>query len=405
MREPSKAPTRRSVLTICPDRRMLSELTPLISQQLPMTPVFELTVYPDRQVLAEVIASHFPTLCFLDVASHRDSAFAIISSLLHLSPGMQVVVLMNANEPDLILGCLRQGASEFLLQPFTGDQLHPVLERLTQMGGTAVAGGKSGARVYCVMPVKGACGASTIACNLAFQWKKLGAKRTLLADMDPMTGTMSFLLKLKSNYSFLDALTRGDTLDSDLWKGIITTAQGIDVLLSPENPMDGLHDLPDPGGVIDFCRQAYECVTIDAGGTFGNWSLALANLCDELLVVTTNELPALRATQRALLHFDKNRIDRAKVRLIVNRYNSSVGLSQEAIETALHNDVYHLIPSDYESVQKALVEGRPIPPSSGFGKNLVSLADRLSGKKLDPSPKKKSSWTSVFSSLVSRAST
>jgi pilus assembly protein CpaE len=382
---------------------MLAELAPLIRQQLPVIPLVDVTTYPDRQTLSELVASHSPTLCFLDVASHRETAFGIIASLLHLSPGIQIVVLMNANEPDLILGCLRQGAAEFLLRPFTADQLHPVLERLAQLGGGAASSGKGGARVYCVMPVKGACGASTIACSLAFQWKKQGAKRILLADMDPMTGTLSFLLKLKSNYSFVDALSRGEMLDSDLWKGMTNAAQGIDVLLSPESPLDGLHDLADPGPVVDFCRQAYDCVTIDAGGAFGNWPLALANLCDDLLLVTTNELPALRATQRALLHFDRNRIDRAKIRLIVNRYSPSVGLSQEAIETALHSDVYHLIPSDYESVQRALVEGRPIPPSSPFGRNIAALADRLGGFKKESAPKKKSSWTSMFSSLVSRA--
>ncbi|MGH9674703.1 MAG: hypothetical protein ACRD44_16105 [Bryobacteraceae bacterium] len=384
---------------------MLSELAPLLSQQLPLTPIFELTVYPDRQVLAEVMNSHSPTLCFLDVSTHRNTSFALIANLLSLKPGLQIIVLLSANEPDLILGCLRQGAAEFLLDPFTGDQMRPVLERLSQLGPSGAAASRNGARIYCVMPVKGACGASTIATNLSFQWKRTGAKRILLADMDPMTGTISFLLKLKSTYSFMDALSRGDILDSDLWKGMITSTQGVDVLLSPDNPLDGIHDLPDPGPVIDFCRQAYDTVTIDAGGTFGQWSLALASHCDEVLLVTTNELPALRATQRALLNFDKNRLDRGKIRLIVNRFDSSVGLSQEAIETALHNDVYHLLPSDYETVQKALVEGRPISPSSAFGKNLVALADRLSGNRLDAPPKKKSSWTSLISSLVSRAST
>ena len=85
-----------------------------------------------------------------------------------------------------------------------------------------------------VMPAKGACGASTIACNLAFQWKRHGAKRVLLADLDPLTGTMSFLLKIKSIYSFVDVLMRGGELDHDLWNSMVTHVQGIDVLLAPE---------------------------------------------------------------------------------------------------------------------------------------------------------------------------
>ena len=46
----------------------------------------------------------------------------------------------------------------------------------------------------------------------------MGANQVLLADLDPLTGTLSFLLKIKSIYSFLDALQRAHELDADLWR-------------------------------------------------------------------------------------------------------------------------------------------------------------------------------------------
>ena len=168
-----------------------------------------------------------------------------------MAPSIPVVVILNANNPDLILRCLRQGAAEFLLQPLSTEQLHPVLERLSQLSTNPGGERGGGAKVLCVMPVKGACGASTIATNLAFQWKRTGSKKVLLADLDPATGTLSFLLKLKSSYSFMDALNRAGTLDSDLWRGMVTPTGGltggIDVLLSPENPMDSTHRAAGPG--------------------------------------------------------------------------------------------------------------------------------------------------------------
>jgi Flp pilus assembly CpaE family ATPase len=97
-------------------------------------------------------------------------------------------------------------------------------------------------------------------------------------------------------------------------------------------------------------------------------------------------------------------VDCSKLRLVVNRYNPDVGLNQEAIETALHWEVFHLIPSDYESVQRALVEGKPILPGSIFGKNIAILAERLAGKRQHEPKKKASTWSSLFSSLVSRGS-
>ncbi len=37
-------------------------------------------------------------------------------------------------------------------------------------------------------------------------------------------------------------------------------------------------------------------------------------------------------------------------------------------------------PSDYEAVQNALMEGKPIPTSTPFGKSIVALADKLGGR-------------------------
>jgi cellulose biosynthesis protein BcsQ len=84
------------------------------------------------------------------------------------------------------------------------------------------------------MPARGGCGASTIASNFAYHLKRTGDKRILLADVDPLAGTLSFLPKIKSSYSFMDALARSSDIDADLWKAVVTARHGVDVLLSPE---------------------------------------------------------------------------------------------------------------------------------------------------------------------------
>jgi len=391
-----------SALLVCPDPAKMGELGPLLGQMLPLTAMLPVQAYPSAAGLSELVAAHGPGLCFVDVETDREAALRLISQLAEVDRNIQIVVLLSGNDPDLILRCLRQGATEFLLQPFTVEDLRPVLDRLASMSRHQAGPGK-GAKVFCVSPVKGACGASTIASNLAYQWKRLGSKKILLADLDPMTGVISFLLKLKSNYSFLDAVTRSGTLDEDLWRGIVTPCQGVDVLLAPENPTDGLHEMHDPSSILEFARQLYETVIVDTGGAYGSWDLALAKACDELLLVTTNELPALQAAQRVLGYLDRNRVDRSKIRLVVNRYSREVGLSQDAIGTALHTDVFQIIASDYEAVQRALMEGKPIPASSSFGRNLTTLADRLAGRETEVAVKKSTSLAGVFASLFSRA--
>ena len=77
---------------------------------------------------------------------------------------------------------------------------------------------------------------STALLWLAAKWRNgLRHAPKLLADMDPYTGIISFILKAKSTYSFLDVLNHSDALDNDLWKAMVTQRGGVDVLLSPES--------------------------------------------------------------------------------------------------------------------------------------------------------------------------
>lgn len=394
------SPSRRAVV-ISPNSRMAEELERLLQNNQAGVTTSYIRSYPSPRDLPGAIGTGAPHLVFLDVYSDREQALQLLAEMSRLGPSVQVIALLAGNEPDFILRCLRAGALDFLIQPFTPDQLDGALSKLARMQPSAESGGKEPAKIYAVMPAKGACGATTIACNLAFQWKRLGAKRVLLADLDPLTGTQSFLLKIKSIYSFLDTLQRSHELDADLWNAMVTEVNGVDVLLAPEMMVEGSQDLHDPGPIIEFARHTYDVVVIDTGSVYGDWNLNTARMVNEIFLVTTNELPALQAAQRALSYLDTNRIGRWKIRLLVNRYHRDVGLSREVIGTALHTEVYDILPSDYEAVQKSLMEGKPAPPSTAFGKSIMQLADRLGGH---TEPAKKTSSLGGLLGLFSKTS-
>ncbi len=358
---------------------MAEELETLLQSQMPGSAASHIRTYPSPRDLSGAMGSGAAHLVFLDVNSDREQAVQLLAELVRLGPTVQVIAMLAGNEPDFILRCLRAGAADFLMYPFTADQLDAVLQKVSRLQ-PAAGSGHEPAKICAVMPAKGACGATTIACNLAFQWKRLGAKRVLLADLDPLTGTMSFLLKIKSIYSFLDALQRARELEADLWKQMVTPVHGIDVLLAPEMMVEGAQELQDPTPLLEYARQVYDVIIIDTGGVYGNWNLNAARQANELLLVTTNELPALQAAQRALSYLDANRIGRWKMRLLVNRYLRDVGLSREVIGTALHTEVFDILPSDYEAVQKSLMDGKPAPANTAFGKSIMQLADRLGGR-------------------------
>jgi pilus assembly protein CpaE len=377
-REAAPSASKKAFI-ISPNSRMAGDLDALLQSHLGGTPAGHLRAYPSPRDVGATLGSG-AHLVFLDIVSDQEQAVQLLSEMTRVGPAVQVIALLAGNDPDLILKCLRAGAVDFLIQPFTGEQIDAAMAKLARLQPAAESSGKEPAKIYAVMPAKGACGATTIACNLAFQWKRLGAQRVLLADLDPLAGTMSFLLKIKSMYSFLDALQHAFELDADLWQGMITNVAGVDVLLAPELMVEGAQDLRDPSPILDYARHAYDVVVIDTGGVYGDWNLNAARGANELLLITTNELPALQAAQRALSYLDTNRIGRWKIRLLVNRYHRDVGLSREVIGTALHNEVFDVLPSDYEAVQKALMEGKPAPGSTSFGKSIMQLADRLGGR-------------------------
>jgi pilus assembly protein CpaE len=396
--EASKLNGNWKALFICPNSKITRELAPLLHHFLPAFTSHESNSYPTRHEVADLLAKHEPSLCFLEVSDPPDRALALMPELLRVDAKLPIVAVLSGNDPELVLRCLRQGASDFLLQPFTIEQVDAALQKLARLhpGRTRNPG-----KVYCVMPAKGGCGASTIASNLAYQLKRLGDKRILLADLDPLAGTMSFLLKIKSSYSFMDVLQRSGEMDVDLWKAVVTKRQGVDVLLSPEAMTEGVSELLDARAIVEYARGTYELVVIDAGGVYGDWNLSQAQLADEILLITTNELTSLQAAQRALTYLDNNGVGRWKIRLIVNRYDRHVGLNKDVIGTALHTDIYHLMPTDYDAIQKALMEGKPLAPATSFGKSVIALVDRLAGGSEAP---KKSTSLSGLLSLFSRSS-
>jgi len=385
-------------LFICPNPKIARDLGPLLSRYLPAFSAQEINDYPTRQKMAEVLATQHISICFLEVSDAPEQGLAVIMELLRADPKLPIVVVLSSNDPEMVLRCLRQGASDFLMQPFTGEQVEAALQKISRLH---PGRSKTPGKVYCLMPAKGGCGASTIASNLAYQLKRVGDKRILLADLDALAGTLSFLLKIKSNYSFMDVLARSGEIDQDLWKAVVTHRQGVDVLLSPEVMTDGVSDLKDASAIVEYARGAYDLVVLDAGSVYGDWNLSQAHLSDEILLITTNELTSLQAVQRALSYLDANSVGRYKIRLIVNRYDRHVGLSRDVIGTALHMDIYHLMPTDYDAIQKSLMEGKPLAATTNFGKSVIGLVDRLAGSS---EPLKRHTSLSGLLSLFSRTS-
>ncbi len=387
-----------TALAICPDLGMAAELDELLAKETAVARVVHWKVYPDPRELEKLVAAAPFRLCFVDIDSDLEQSFRVLSQQLALAGRMPMVALVSQNNPDLVLRCLRQGASGFLLRPFTADQLRQVVDRILHLHPAPRDAATPAGRVIAVLPAKGACGATTVALNLACQARRQGAKRVLLADMDPLTSPVAFLLKLKSQYSFVDALLHAADLDQDLWKALVTSHQGVDVLLAPESPTDTTVESHDAAVLIEYARRRYELVVLDCGTAYGKWNSRLAALSDEVLLVATSELPALFGAQRALAYLQANGVQRSAIRLVVNRFRKDVGLDPEDIAKALQLPVSYLVPRDDSAIENAQIDGRSVAADSQFAASLTALAARVCGSEAMPArPGPRRGLLSLFS--------
>lgn len=333
------------------------------------------TDFPNLDAGLPWAAGAAPGVCFLDACSDQQRAVGLVSRISQPPLGIPVVAVLSESNYELALRCLRNGACGCLVRPFNREQLQPVLLRI----GSPVTEPEPGerGRVLCVAPAKGSCGATTLAASLAFISRRSGFDRVLLADLDPIAGTLAFVLKLNSQHSFIDALSHAGNLDADLWRGLVVACRDFDVLLSPHNPLDYTAEAGAAAGLVSYVRHAYNLVILDTGGLGENLGLEVAKLSDEVLLVTTSELAAVYAAKRWIAYLGTHGVARSRIRLVVSRWRRGLGLDREQIETALGLSVLHVLPSDPQPVEEALIEGRPVAPGSLYGKSLAALAELL----------------------------
>jgi pilus assembly protein CpaE len=376
-------------LVVCPNSALAARTRSALVEQGCGEPAIA-TQYPRAGELPRYMSANGCNICFLDVSSTPAQALELVAEAAAVAP---VVALNPSNDADLILRCLRAGAREFLSDP-SAEQVRGVMDRLVRS--VAPTAPRKAGKVVCVLPGKPGCGASTVAAYLSVDLKRNGLGKVLLVDVDLITASLAFFFKLKSDFHVGDAVRDWSRMDDDLWSRLTVGYQGVDVLLAPQNPTTQVEiDRQAARELLTFWRGRYEAVVLDLPGpnAVGFWFAALA---DDVLLVTTNELAALHATKRSIECLEKIGVDKARLKLIITRYLPANGLKREDVQNALKMEAWGLLANDYEGVQVALLEGKPVTPASQFGRGIGTLSRRLQGK--PEAPRKRSGFFGLLSS-------
>src|SRR4029079_1943503 len=141
---------------------------------------------------------------------------------------------------------------------------------------------------------------------------------------------------------------------------VINHSAGVRVLLAPPSPE--MAELITPAGVkrvIEALRRKHDLVIVDCTSWFNDTTLAILDVADAVLTILSLEITSIKNMRLFLEVADQLGYDDGKVRLVLNRADSTLGIRVADVEHSIGRKVDETIVSDGRSVVYALNRGVP----------------------------------------------
>jgi pilus assembly protein CpaE len=318
------------------------------------------------------------------------------------SLGTSVIVMAADSEMEFVRQAMLAGAQGFLLKPFDLSELQRSIQQVHQLSlkrkatlveATVVPDSTytapSQAYSIAAFSPKGGTGATTLAVNLAVALKQQTGSPVLLVDADLRTADVDIFLSVLSKHSIYNVIDLGQTIDQELLERMVAKHNsGISVLrgepqLQFEIPIE-------PGQMGDLIQglsaiwKGY--IVYNTGDGLDRWTVEILDSVDTVLVVTTPELPALRATRNFLDLADAATDDSGKWSLVLSSYQGKKVLPISDIEASIRYPVKATIADDIATVSASINRGMPLVTShrkSAVSQDILALTKQL----VDSNPK------------------
>lgn len=227
--------------------------------------------------------------------------------------------------------------------------------------------------------VKGGAGKSVISANTGVMLAKKWRKRVVLLDLNLAFGDQSILLSLPNERNIYELLNQPGPLRPEKIEGQLTQHKsGLKVLLPPPLPelaekirIDFIEQ------VIESLRSNYDYIIIDTHNQMSDLELRLLDISDLILLVMTMELTFVKNTKLLLEMFQRMKIPREKVKVILNRAFKTLGLEPSRVENSLRYAISYFIPSEGDIVIPSINKGAPFVLDTPENSPLVMSVEKL----------------------------
>jgi pilus assembly protein CpaE len=293
-----------------------------------------------------------------------------------------IILLASGGSPSLLEDALDADVADILLLPQLTDNVVFSIRKACHAGRRAQAanGGRQG-RLVTVFSPKGGTGKTVLSTNVSSSLAKHWGKRALLLDLDLQFGDAAIMLGLEPEKTIYDLVTAPGELDSEKLAGYTTRhGSGLDILPAPLRPEDAeLVTEAKLARLLEVARESYDVIVVDTSPFFHGPMLATLDRTDELLLLTSLDVPTIKNVRLSLQTLELLSFPQDRIKVVLNRANSKVGMQRKEVESALEMVVHHEVPSD-RAVPLAVNRGNPAvmaDAKSEFSRSVRELAKSL----------------------------
>jgi len=345
-----------------------------------------------------------PDVVLMDINMPDVDGITATENIRKNSPYIQVVILSVQGDQNYMRRAMLAGARDFLTKPPMGDELISAIKRAGEMAhserekgakqqmaiSTAAPsmGGMGGfapaqqGKIIVVYSPKGGTGCTTIAVNLAIALNNEDT-RTVLIDGNLQFGDVAVFVNEQGKNTILDIAPRMDDLDAEIIEEILIKheASGIRILAAPQRPEMAEKISADQFmKVLQFMQRIYSYVVVDTSSILTDVILSAVDLSDVVVLVTTQEIPAIKNSRLILDLLNTMGINKERIVFAMNRFDKRIAISPERVSENLKHEITAVVPLDEKIAINAVNRGVPFMldnKSQPIGRGIFSLAEAV----------------------------
>ncbi|MEI7770400.1 MAG: AAA family ATPase, partial [Chloroflexales bacterium] len=310
-------------------------------------------------------------------------------------PTTTCIALTSLTDINVVRRLMMAGARDVLVRPVRhtdvlqslGSVMKIEHDRRNRQIGTINHHGYGRGKFVVVISPKGGAGTTVVSTNMAVALRQISSGRVALADFGLQFGHVGTHMNLFSRHTLQNLLVKSDEIDDTILAGVMQQhGSGVHVLLAPSSPeVAGEITREQISTVIDSLLLRYSYVIADTWCVLDEVTMTLLGQADEVLVVTTPEIPALKNVKFFLEYLAQHQLTRGRVSIVMNRFPSVEGVSLEDVQQHLRHPISANIPSAGQLVTYSINRGVPVVlshPQSWVGQSLRRLAAYVAGEQV-----------------------